>query len=175
MLIRKAKAEDISAVEKIYSDIHTETERGKSTSCWIRGVYPTRATAESAQKRDELFVMEDTGEVVASAVINQTQVEEYKFGKWSVDAKRHEIMVLHTLVVSPLSSGKGYGREFVSFYEEYAKKSGCRYLRMDTNEKNITARKLYKRIGYSEVGTVPCDFNGIKNVKMVLLEKILKG
>ena len=175
MVIRKATTEDISAVEKIYLSIHTAEEQGKTTTCWIRGVYPTRAVAENACSQNTLFVMENKGDIVGAAIINQTQVEEYKFGKWSVDAKVDEIMVLHTLVISPFCSGKGYGKAFVSFYEEYAKINGCRHLRMDTNEKNTIARSLYKKLGYIEVGTVPCDFNGIKNVKMVLLEKVLKG
>ena len=45
-----------------------------STIGWIRGVYPTRKTAEAALERGDLFVMADSGNVVAAAVINQTQV-----------------------------------------------------------------------------------------------------
>jgi len=175
MLIRKATMEDISAVEKIYSDIHTAEEQGKTTTCWIRGVYPTRAVAENACGMDTLFVLEDNGDVVGAAIINKDQLCEYKMGKWSEDVSDDEVMVLHTLVVLPSASGKGYGKEFVSFYEEYARINGCSCLRMDTNEKNTIARSLYKKLGYTEVGTVPCDFNGIPNVKMVLLEKVLKG
>ena len=38
---------------------------------------------------------------------------------------------------------------------------GCPYLRMDTNEKNAAARRLYARLGYKEIGIVDCEFNGI--------------
>lgn len=48
MIFRKASAADVSAVEEIYNDIHTEEENGKLTIGWIRGIYPTRATAEGA-------------------------------------------------------------------------------------------------------------------------------
>lgn len=44
MNIRKAKAIDIDAIEKIYDDIHTAEEKGEQTTGWIRGVYPVRAT-----------------------------------------------------------------------------------------------------------------------------------
>lgn len=42
---------------------------------------------------------------------------------------------------------------------------------MDTNAKNTAARGFYKKLGYSEIGIVPCVFNGIPDVQLVLLEK----
>lgn len=71
MIFRKASTADVSAVEEIYNDIHTEEEKGKLTIGWIRGIYPTRATAEGALKRGELFVLEDEGRVVGASIINQ--------------------------------------------------------------------------------------------------------
>jgi len=171
MIIRKATDSDISEIEQIYSDIHTAEEKGEVTIGWIRGVYPTSATAQAALLRDDLFVAEKDGKVIGAAVINQTQVGEYSQGNWQYEAKDSEVMVLHTLVVSPRTSGKGYGRKFVEFYERYALENGCPYLRIDTNERNVRARAMYKKLGYKEIGTIPCDFNGIKGVNMVLLEK----
>lgn len=80
-------------------------------------------------------------------------------------------MVLHTLVVDPFEKKKGYGKAFVSFYEEYAKQHNCRELRMDTNVINQRARKMYHNLGYQEVDIVPCVFNGIPDVQLVCLEK----
>lgn len=52
-------------------------------------------------------------------------------------------------------------------------KTGCPYLRMDTNARNKTARKLYAGLGYWEAGIMPCVFNGIPGVQLVCLEKKL--
>ena len=82
-------------------------------------------------------------------------------------------MVLHGLAVDPLEKGRGYGRAFVSFYEDYAKTYGCTELRMDTNKLNTRARNLYQLLGYKEIGIVSCIFNGIPNVQLVCLEKHL--
>ena len=82
-------------------------------------------------------------------------------------------MRLHTLVVSPSASGKGYGKKFVKFYEDYVLSHGCPELRMDTNARNAAARGLYKKLGYKEIGIVPTVFNGIPDVQLVLLEKHL--
>ena len=61
----------------------------------------------------------------------------------------------------------------MQFYEDYALSHGCRYLRMDTNERNSRARAMYVKLGYKEIGIVPTVFNGIPGVGLVLLEKAL--
>ena len=170
---RKAELRDVSAIAGIYEEIHSGEEQGRSSIGWIRGVYPTRRTAEAALERGDLFVMEEDGCVVGAAIINRQQVDVYAGADWSVAAPDDEVMVLHTLVISPACAGRGFGSAFVRFYEEYALASGCRYLRMDTNARNARARALYERLGYAEIGIVPCVFNGIPGVPLVLLEKTL--
>lgn len=175
MIIRKATPNDIDAVEKIYEAIHDEEEKGLAVIGWIRGIYPTRKTAEDGLARGDLFVLEDEGSVVAAAVINQIQVAEYRYAAWKHSAKDAEVMVLHALAVAPHCGGKGYGRAFAAFYEDYARQHHCITLRMDTNVRNTRARNLYHRLGYEEIGTVSCTFNGIPNVQLVCLEKYLSN
>ena len=170
--IRRGTKEDIVQVAAIYDHILTEEEEGRAVIGWIRGVYPTENTAKEAVKNDDLFVMTDAGRIVAAARINQVQVSEYADANWKYqDILPEQVMVLHTLVVDPGQSGKGYGSAFVKFYEDYAKEHNCPYLRMDTNAKNQAARKLYARLGYWEADIVPCVFNGIPGVQLVCLEK----
>ena len=170
---RKAAEVDIPAITAIYDHTHDLEERGETTIGWIRGVYPTEETAREALNADDLFVMEEDGAVVAAARINQAQVDCYARANWSFDAAPEQVMVLHTLVIDPDEKGKGYGREFVAFYEEYASRSGCTCLRMDTNARNEGARRLYRHLGYREAGIVPCVFNGLAGVELVMLEKKL--
>lgn len=174
-MIRKATERDIEQIAGIYEAIHSEEENGRCSTGWTRGVYPTKQTAFDAVERSDMFVLEDGGQIMAAAIINQIQVPVYDEAKWVYsEAFDDEIMVLHTLVVSPFCSGKGYGTAFVEFYERYAADNDCKYLRMDTNEKNTVARRMYKRLGYVEADTVQCIFNGIEGVKLVCLEKQLR-
>ena len=173
MTIRKAIAEDIPAVSAIYEEIHTAEESGLAVIGWMRGIYPTEATASAALKRDDLFVLEDGGEILGAAIINQIQCDGYETAQWQHPVQAHEVMVLHTLVIAPHAATRGYGKAFVAFYEEYARKQNCRYLRMDTNARNSRARAMYKKLGYSEIGIIPTVFNGIAGVNLVLLEKYL--
>lgn len=172
-MIRKAVPADLAAIEAIYSATHTAEEQGFTSVGWVRSVYPTRKTAEDALKRQDLFVLED-GEIVGCAIINQLQVDVYTDAPWQHPAADEQVMVLHTLVIHPEKRGMGYGRQFVTAYEEYAKAMGCPFLRMDTNAKNTQARAMYKKLGYLEITIVPCRFNGIEGVQLVLLEKYLR-
>ena len=169
---RKAGEGDVAAVARIYENIHAAERAGKLSTGWIESVYPVESTARAALERDELFVCE-AGGVVAAAIINRQQVDVYKLGNWKYPAVDEEVMVLHTLVVEPEASGRGVGKAFVDFYEDYARKNGCKVLRMDTNARNLRARAMYEKLGYRESGTVPCVFNGIPDVQLVLLEKKL--
>ena len=90
--------------------------------------------------RDDLFVEEAEGRIVGTAIINRVQVDAYAEVKWLYPALDEQVMVLHTLVIDPDEKGKGYGREFVAFYE---------------------------------AGIVPCVFNGLAGVELVMLEKKL--
>lgn len=172
-LIRNATLTDLDAVVSIYDAIHDREEAGRSTTGWVRSIYPTRATAEEAIRAGELFVMETDGRVIAAARINQIQGAEYVAADWSQNVPECKVMVLHTLVVSPDMAGMGCGTRFVGFFEKYATHQNCPYLRMDTNERNIAARALYRKLGYQEVGIVSCVFNGINGVRLVCLEKTL--
>ena len=174
-MIRKAVQADIPAVAAIYDKLHTEEEAGRVTIGWIRGVYHTEDTAWQALSRGDLFVQEDSGRIVGAAIINQTQVDAYYGGPWQCAAADSEVMVLHTLVIDPDAAGKGYGKRFVAFYEDYARENGCKVLRMDTNSRNLRARAMYAKLGYRESGIVPCVFNGIAGVGLVLLEKMLNN
>jgi len=173
MIFRKATAQDIPAIAAIFSDVHTAEESGTLTTGWLRNIYPTQATAETALARDDLFVLEDDDVIVGSAIINQIQVDVYQGAPWRYDVPDSDVMVLHTLAISPRVSRNGYGRAFVGYYEAYARENGCLALRIDTNERNTIARSLYKKLGYWEIDTVPCVFNGLPDIQLVLLEKYL--
>lgn len=173
-MIRKATQNDLPAIVQIYDHIHEREDAGEVTIGWVSGVYPVKATAQASLDRGDMFVYEDeAGTVLAAGILNRSQVDCYADGRWQYPAPDDEVMVLHTLVVEPTAGGRGIGRTFVDYYERYARENGCRYLRMDTNEINANARAMYKKLGFAEPDIVPCNFNGIPGVHLVLLEKKL--
>ncbi len=172
-MFRRATVQDIAAIAGIYEDIHTIEEKGPRQIGWIRSIYPTEETARQAIEAGEMYVLEKNGKVIAAGKINKEQMPAYAEVNWEYRAEDEQVMVLHTLVVSPKEQGKGYGWEFVAEYEAMAMKNGCPVLRIDTNAINSTARRMYKKLGYREAGVIPCVFCGIPNVDLVCLEKRL--
>jgi len=174
-MIRPATSQDIDSVSAIYDRIHQMERDGFLHTGWLPGIYPVRSTAADALERHDLFVCEKEGRIAAAAIINQIQVPVYAEGRWSYPAPDEEVMVLHTLTVDPASVRQGTGRSFVDFYEDLARQKGCTVARLDTNAVNTVARKMYLKLGYHEAGIVPCVFNGIPDVQLVLFEKNLKA
>ena len=170
---RKADSSDIPAIERIYDHTHDEEEAGNTTVGWKRGIYPTLHTAEDSLERGDMYVAEIDGKVIATGIINQEQVDVYADCDWKYKAPDDKVAVLHTLAVDPETRGRGIGPSFVKFYEQLARDWGCEVLRIDTNETNAAARKMYKKLGYIETDIVPTDFNGLKKINLVLLEKKL--
>ena len=171
MYIRMAAESDIDAVTEIYDHIHDEEESGRMTIGWQRGVYPVRATAETAVSLGDLFVLEDGGKVLAAGRINQRQVPEYAGADWLYKAADEDIWVLHTLVVEPSANGRGSAGAFLEFYENYAREHGSHVLRIDTHQRKAAARAMSAQHGWREAGIVPCTFNGLPGVQLVCLEK----
>lgn len=166
---RLARPEDVALVSQIYLDILATDH----TTGWLSTIYPTLQTAQDGLDKGELYVCEINGTVVAAAKINQEQVDVYNQILWQYPALPQEVLVIHTLVVSPHMAGQGIGQQFIHFYETMARQLNCPYLRLDTNEKNTPARGFYQTLGYKEQGIIPCTFCGIPNVALVCLEKRL--
>lgn len=172
--IRRAAEEDIPAITAIYDAVLQKEEQGQYTIGWIRGIYPTEDTAKTAVECGDMFVMEEDGRIIASARINHEQMPAYALVSWSVDVPDEKVMVMHTLTVDPEMNGHGAGDRFIQFYEGYSLQKGSHVLRIDTNERNLNARRKYDAAGYTECGIIPCEFNGIPGVRLVCLEKVLR-
>ncbi len=168
---RRAGAEDAEAATALYEAVHDAEDEGRTATGWKRGVYPTAGTVRDALNRQDLYVEEAGGRIVAAAIINGIQAPAYEACPWTYPAEPEDVLVLHTLAVHPDCVGRGYARAFVRFYEDCAWERGCSVLRMDTQQGNAPARKLYASLGYREAGVVPTVFNGIPGVQLVCLEK----
>lgn len=154
IIIRKATAGDIDAVEKIYKEVHAHNMSNTNYCNWDNRIYPLRADAEGAEKAGTLYVFEEDGDVLGTAIFNHLQPPEYAQLEWNVKAEGNEVIVLHTLCVSTRARNKGIAKKFVSFGEELGRKLSCRAMRFDTSEFNKPAYGIYTGLGYAVVGKV---------------------
>ena len=86
-MIRKATAQDIPGIAAVYARTHDVEEQGGTTTGWRRDIYPTAATAEAALLQDDLYVYEEEGVILATAILNQLQVDVYASCPWQYPAE----------------------------------------------------------------------------------------
>lgn len=173
--IRKATEQDIDSIAHIYALIHQQEAEGIVSIGWDPELYPIRSTAEAALAKDELFVMDMDGFIVASAIINHSQPSSYKLAEWKYEASDEKVGVLHTLVVHPDFGHLGYGRKFVAFFEDFCKESGCEVVRLDTQEQNTRPLMFYPKVGYRLVGIYNTTlFDYPKKIRLAMFEKRLR-
>ena len=161
IMIRKATLEDLNQVEQGYTELLLHEQEHGAYTAWQLGVYPTRTTAEKAEKNGSLYVLEQDGEICASIIINHTQPEEYGGIDWKCAAKPEEILVIHLLCVRPSKAGHGFGRRMVQFAIEEGERWNCRAVRLDTGEQNKPAVALYTKMGFALAGTTSMAIGGL--------------
>ncbi|MCQ2593157.1 MAG: GNAT family N-acetyltransferase [Treponema sp.] len=178
MLIRKATLADGKRCLEIYNGVCDWEAQNTILTAWDKEFYPTMETVSSALSRDDLFVLEDSdkttgkNQIVACGIINQEQPDFYQKYNWTIPATVQEALVLHTFAVDTNYQGAGYGRFFMNFYEDLARKKGCKVLRLDTTLTNLPAQSFYKKLGFRITGQFECDPNGIgTNIVLLGLEK----
>ncbi len=170
-MIRKGTAADLDGCAQVY-DAHLNHEAATvSYTNWIKGAYPTRATAEKALAAGTLYVDEEDGVIVGCANLNHIQPAEYAKIPWTIPAREEEVLVIHTLVFRPTHTGGGRGRRFVAFAEELAKSQGCKVIRLDTYEGNEPAKAFYPKLGYRYAGLTEFFFEQVIWENLVCYEK----
>lgn len=173
MEIRKATAADLEAVAHLYDEVVDNQTRNINYTNWEKGVYPARPTAEKALEAGTLYVQTENGQLVGSMILNHEQLPEYDRMNWRYPAQGEQVLVIHTLCVSPTATGQGYAGAMVRFAEDLGRKLGCITLRLDTYEGNLPARRLYTRLGYDLIGGTEFFFQGFIHEILVLFEKKL--
>ncbi len=173
-MIRPACLNDLPAVAQLYEEIlDQEDQRPVSYTNWQRGKYPTLDTARAALQAGTLFVGEEDGVVFAAVILNGVQLPEYDLIPWQFEAQAEQVMVIHTLVVSPRFSGRGKAREMVAFCEEESRRQGKTVMRLDTYEGNLPANTMYPKLGYRFAGHAQFLFQGFLDEILNCYEKKL--
>ena len=172
-MIRPATAADLDRVAQIYDEILDHEAATVSYTNWQKGKYPCRATPEKALAKGAVDVLEEEGQVAATAILNQEQLPEYSALPWSVPAGDGQVFVIHTLCVPPSRAGRGLARAFVAFAEELGREKGCTVMRLDTYEGNQPALAMYPKLGYRTVGKTLFHFHGLIWEDLVCFEKQL--
>lgn len=152
-MIRKAKREDLDEVENIFTEILRHEQSHTAYTVWQEGVYPTRKTAEEGYSDGSLYVMERSGKLCASMIVDRVAPDEYGKIHWKSNAAPSEVCMIRLLCVRPSEAGRGLGSEMVEFAIEEARRKNFKAIRLDTGGQNIPAKTLYTKLGFQLVAT----------------------
>ena len=154
MQIVKADTKDYPAVREFYYALTDEMEQAEFTPGWIRDIYPTQEYLKDSIRKGELY-------------IGRCGEEAYRQVKWSVEAGDSEVLMIHTLGVRRKFSGRGLAKQLVQEVIDMAENSGIRAIRLDVLKGNLPAEKVYLKMGFRYVDTLPMYYEdtGITDYK----------
>jgi len=147
-IFRKALPNEEEDVFKLYEAVKING-RENGTSDWDED-YPNREILNEDMENNRIFIFEDNGRIIAA--ISMTQGEEIDIApfKWKED----NACFLVRLCVDPSYQGKGIGEIMMKRISEHAKSLGIAATHHLASVKNPAANRLYKRMGYHQIGQV---------------------
>eukprot|EP01032_Pedospumella_encystans_P008513 gene8513-10098_t len=149
IVLRKAKTEDLPSIVRICA-LSVALLNAENNYQW-NDTYPLQSDFEKDIHDDVLWVAEVNGDVAGFAALTTDQSEEYAELGWKPEDTS---LVPHRVAVDPAFRGKGIARKFMIKAEELAREAGYKYVRVDTNIKNLVMQGLFKSLGYEYGGEV---------------------
>lgn len=146
-IIRKAQADDIDNIIKLYDDVN----EFYNPPGWGKGVYPTITSVMDTINKGSLHILVCGNEVLGACALDHEQHPAYALQPWGINAQDEQVKVVHNLVSHPDHRKKGIGIAIVEYIIDFARSCNAKTIRLDTHFTNIPARKLYEKCGFHEV------------------------
>jgi GNAT superfamily N-acetyltransferase len=128
--IRRAQAVDATAINELYKELNSLS----STS-----VLPERIAAIAASDHTYLFVCDDDGDIIATALVCLCQ---------DVMFNHQPFAVLENVVVSADYKREGIGKSLMDYIEDFCLQQNCSKIMLQTSSENRDARDFYSAMGY---------------------------
>ena len=167
MIIRKANKTDLDSIMKMYKSCVTGMlENGIDQ--WD-DTYPNTDIISEDLNVGTYYVAEIDGTIIGGINIDRNQDNTYLALDW--EDKSDSFLVVHRLGVKEEFWNKKIGKYLMLFTENLVIEKGLKSIRLDTYSGNLKAMEFYRRLGYSELGTI--DLKPDKD-KYYCFEKIIK-
>lgn len=171
MNFRRAEKTDLDKVSGLYLEMIEYLDNNINYPGWYKNFYPIKQTAEEAEKKRQLFILENNEKIIATCILKSEQDKGYEKGNWKYNVSWNQTIEIHTLFVKVSELGKGYSKILLNKIEDFALSKEISILRLDVYEKNIPAKALYEKQGFVFVGNTSLGLEeyGLKN--FLLYEK----
>ena len=167
MIIRKANKEDLENIMKMYKSC-VKGMLENDIDQWDES-YPNAEIIMEDLIAQTYFVSLEDGVIIGGINIDKNQDDTYLALDWK--DKSDSFLVVHRLGVKEEFWNKNIGKDLMLFTEKLVIEKGLNSIRLDTYSGNPKAMEFYRRLGYSELGTI--DLKPNKD-KYHCFEKIIK-
>ena len=167
MIIRKAEISDLENIMKMYKSC-VAGMIANGIDQWDE-TYPNAEVIMEDLIAQTYFVAEENSIIIGGINIDQNQDKTYLEIDWEDES--NSFLVVHRLGVKEEYWDKKIGKDLMLFTEDLVLEKGLKSIRLDTYSGNPKAMEFYKRLGYSELGTI--DLKPDKD-KYHCFEKIIK-
>jgi GNAT superfamily N-acetyltransferase len=152
--LRLALVDDVPAIlEVVHRALPLMHAQGNTQ--WD-AAYPTAEVFLKDVANKELWVAEEQGVMLGAAAITTEQYPEYASLGWNID---EPAIIVHRLVIDPEHRRKGAAVALMQHAEVVARERGIFVLRVDTNDQNPAAQKLFLKFNYIRLsGELRLDF-----------------
>ena len=167
MIIRKAEISDLENIMLMYkSCVAGMVENGIDQ--WDE-TYPNDEIISEDLNVGTYYVAEMNETIIGGINIDKNQDDTYLSLDW-ID-KSDSFLVVHRLGVKEEFWNNKIGKDLMLFTEKLVIETGMKSIRLDTYSGNPKAMEFYRRLGYTELGTI--DLKPDKD-KYYCFEKIIK-
>ena len=167
MIIRKANKTDLENIMKMYkSCVKGMLENGIDQ--WD-DTYPNTEIISEDLNVGTYYVAEIDETIIGGVNIDRNQDDTYLTLDW--EDKSDSFLVVHRLGVKEEFWNKKIGKDLMLFTEKLVIEKGLKSIRLDTYSGNPKAMEFYRRLGYTELGTINLKPD---KEKYYCFEKIIK-
>jgi ribosomal protein S18 acetylase RimI-like enzyme len=167
MKIRKAEISDLENIMLMYKSC-VAGMIANGIDQWDES-YPNTEVIMGDLIAQTYFVAIENNIIIAGINIDQNQDDNYLALDW--EDKSDSFLVVHRLGVKQELWNKKIGKYLMLFTEKLVLEKGLKSIRLDTYSGNPKAMEFYRRLGYTELGTI--DLKPDKE-KYHCFEKIIK-
>lgn len=172
MMIEKAMLNDADELGRLYDSVNDHLMATVNYPGWKKGLYPVREDAVDAIREGTLFVLREGGKIAGTVILSHREEKGYAQAPWGVELEPEQVLVVHTLAVHPQFLSHGVGRRLMEFAIAHAKAQRMRAVRLDVNERNVPAIRLYESLGFAYIDTVDLGY-GIERVEWYRLYQLV--
>lgn len=166
MEITKAIVSDASSIMELIKEC-VSNMKIKGIFQWNEH-YPNLEIVNADIQAGCAYITKSDTSCIATITLNEEQSPEYQEINWLKDNSK--ALVVHRLAIHPSHQNQGLAKRLMFFAEELAVREGYTSIRLDAYSANPFALRLYKKLGYQNLGQI---YFPHRELPFVCMEKAL--